>query len=88
MKGKLEMGRKLLKIFGSKPGFLSIGVTAADLKNEGTIPVVRDACIMVEIRGSREGRQDLIKLVGRGSNRQVEGLDLRIVSAISKRLGS
>ena len=41
MKGRLEMGRRLLKLLGSEPGFLRIGETAAVLKGEGTEPVVR-----------------------------------------------
>ena len=36
------MGRKLLKLSGSAPGFLSIGVIAADLRDEGTRPEVRE----------------------------------------------
>lgn len=39
MNGKCEMGRRLLKSLGSEPGFLRMGVTAADLKDEGTMPV-------------------------------------------------
>lgn len=42
MKGRLEMGRRFLKLLGSEPGFLRIGETAAVLKGEGTDPVVRE----------------------------------------------
>lgn len=42
MKGRLEMGRRLLKSEGSDPGFLSIGVTAATLKGGGTVPVLSE----------------------------------------------
>lgn len=42
MKGKLEMGRRLLKLFGSEPGFLSIGEITAVLRSSGTIPEERD----------------------------------------------
>lgn len=31
--GRLDMGRRLLKSLGSDPGFLRIGMTAADLRN-------------------------------------------------------
>lgn len=42
MKGKFEMGRRLLKSLGSRPGFLRIGVTVAVLSDEGTVPEVRE----------------------------------------------
>lgn len=42
MKGKFEMGRRLLKIMGSKSDFFRIGVTMAVLNERGTIPEVRD----------------------------------------------
>lgn len=50
MKGRLEMGWRLLKLLGS---FLSIGVTAAVLKSVGTIPVAREECMMADMKGSR-----------------------------------
>lgn len=40
--GRLEIGQRLLKLLGSEPGFLSIGVTAADLRDDGTEPEVRE----------------------------------------------
>lgn len=58
----------MLKLFGSAPGFLSIGVIAADFKDEGTIPEVREECIMLVIREAREGKQAFTKMVGRGSS--------------------
>ena len=70
------MGRRLLKSLGSEPGFLRQGLTAAHLKEAGTIPVDSEEWIMADMRGSREGRQDLTRTVGRGSRRQEEGLDL------------
>lgn len=88
MKGKLEIGRRLLKSLGSEPGLFRIGVTAAVLKAEGTIPVDSEEWIMAEMRGSREERQDLTKVVGIGSSRHVEGLDLRMRSDISEAFGS
>lgn len=68
MKGRLEIGRRLLKLLGSEPGFFSIGVTAAVLKSVGTIPVEREEWMMADMRGSREERQDLTRAVGRGSS--------------------
>ena len=76
MKGRLEIGRRLLKLLGSEPGFFRIGVTAAVLKAGGTIPVDSEEWIMAEMRGSREERQDLTRIVGMGSSWHVEGLDL------------
>lgn len=58
----------MLKLLGSAPGFLSIGVIAADFKAEGTIPEVREECIMLVIREAREGKQAFTKMVGRGSS--------------------
>ena len=58
MKGRLEMGRRLLKSLGSEPGFLRIGETAAVLKCEGTEPVLREEWMMAVIMESSEGRQD------------------------------
>ena len=68
MKGRFEMGHRLLKLLGSEPGFFRIGVTAATLKGEGKVPVVREEWMMAEMRGRREGRQDLTREVGRGSS--------------------
>lgn len=42
MKGKFEMGRKLLRSVGSEVGFLRIGVTAAVLRGRGTVPEVSE----------------------------------------------
>lgn len=75
-KGRLEMGRKLLGSSGSRPGFFSIGVMAAILKAEGTVPEVRDEFTMSRTSGLRQGRQDLISEDGIGSNGQVESLIL------------
>lgn len=48
--GKLEMGRMLLKALGSEPGFLRIGVTAADLSDDGTGPEVREDWVLLALR--------------------------------------
>ena len=68
MKGRLDIGRKLLKLEGSAPGFFKIGVMAAVLKDVGTVPVVRKEWMIAEMRGTREGRQALTSCVGRGSS--------------------
>lgn len=70
-KGRLEMGRKLLGFSGSRPGFLSIGVIAATLKAEGTVPEVREEFMMAVMSGLRQVRQCLTSADGIGSNRQV-----------------
>ena len=72
------MGRRLLKILGSRPGFFSRGVTAADLRGGGTEPVVREEWMMAVIRGSREGREAITREDGSGSREQVDGLDFRM----------
>ena len=87
MKGRLDMGRKLLKLEGSAPGFFRIGVMAAALKDVGTVPVVREEWMMAEMRGTSEGEQALTSCVGRGSSWQVDGLDFCISSVISGREG-
>ena len=51
MKGRFEIGRKLLRLLGSAPGVLSMGVIAAVFKDEGTGPELREECMMDVIRG-------------------------------------
>lgn len=41
-KGKSEIDLRLLKLAGSAPRFLRIGVTVADLSTDGTVPMVRE----------------------------------------------
>ena len=65
------MGRKLLGLSGSRPGFLSIGVMAATLKEEGTVPDVREEFMITIISGLRQGRQCLTNADGMGSSGQV-----------------
>lgn len=36
------MGWRLLEMLGSKPGFFSVGVTAAALKDDGAVPKERE----------------------------------------------
>ena len=88
MKGRFEIGRKLLRLLGSAPGVLSMGVIAAVLKEEGTRLELREECMMDVIRGERDGRQPLTKTVGIGSSWQVDGLDFRMRSEISSAEGS
>lgn len=44
-------------MLGSEPGFFRIGVTAADLRDDGTEPEVREEWMIAVIRGRREGRE-------------------------------
>ncbi len=44
--GKLDMGRMFSGSLQSAPGFLSMGVMAATLKDEGIVPVIREECII------------------------------------------
>ena len=68
MRRRLDLGRKLLKLEGSAPGFFRIGVMAAVLKDVGTVPIVREEWKIAQMRGIREGREALTKCVGRGSS--------------------
>ena len=77
------MGQSLLKSLGSEPGFFRKGLTAADLNRAGTIPVDSEEW-MSDMRGSREGRQDLTRTVARGSRSQEEGLDLLMSPKITE----
>ena len=54
-----------MKLLGSKPGFFSNGVTAADLRDEGTHPEVWEEWMMAVIRGSRGGREAITREDGR-----------------------
>ena len=72
MKGRLEMGRKLLGLSGLRPGFLMMGVTAASLRVWGTEPELREVLIMVVMSGEITGRQSLMSVEGMGSKVQVE----------------
>lgn len=64
----METGQRLLKSLGSVPGFLSMGVITAVLKDEGTIPEMRKECMISVIKEDREGGLALTRTVGRGSN--------------------
>ena len=60
-----------MKSFESEPGFSSMGLTAAGLNTAGTGPVDSEDWRMVDLRGSREGRQDLTRTGGRRSSLDV-----------------
>ncbi len=77
------MGRKFSGLLQSAPGFLSMGVMAATLKDEGIVPVIREEFIIWVIKGNKEGKQNLTRCVGIGSNWQVVDLDFWTHSAIS-----
>ena len=53
-KGRVEIWQRLLKLLGSAPGFLRIGVIAADLRGDGTVPKIREEWIIAVIRGVRD----------------------------------
>ena len=74
-KGRLEIGWQLLGSSGSRPGFLIVGITAANLKLEGTMPE-REALMMVTTAGQRVGRQAFTRVVGNGSKLLDVVLDL------------
>ena len=74
-------------MLGSEPGFLRIGETAAVLKGKGTEPVVREEWMIAEMRGSSEGRQDMTRAVGRGSNWHEDRFDLQMRSEIAEGSG-
>lgn len=67
------MGRRLLKMCGSVPSFLSRGVTAGVLSDEG-----KEECMMAVIRGRREGREARTRENGRCPSWQVVGLKVRM----------
>ena len=63
IQGRLDTGRKLLKLEWSAPDFFRIGVMAAFLKDLGTVTVVREEWMIAEIRETREGRQAITNCV-------------------------
>ena len=62
----------------SRFGFLSSGVTLADLKADGTIPEVTDVLMMEVMKGSRSGVMVWNSGEGSGSRGQVVGLEQAI----------
>ncbi len=65
---RFEIGRKLSKLNGSAPDFLSMEVIIADLKNDGTEPETSEALTILVINGDKAGKHAFTKGVGRGSN--------------------
>ena len=66
-----ETGLKLFRSFASSPGFLSRGLTMADLKQSGTMPVVREVFVILVIAGMRTSRYCLVRGVGIESRLQL-----------------
>ncbi len=65
-----------------------MGVIIADLKDEGTEPETSEAWTILVINGDKAGKHGFSKGVGRGSNSQVEDLDVFIRPTISEIVGS
>lgn len=63
MKGRLEIGRRLLKSFGSNSGFLRKAETTAVLKVVGTIPGEREEWMMAETIERREQKHCFTRTV-------------------------
>lgn len=53
------IGRILSRLEGSAPGFLSIGVIIADLRDEGTEPETSEEWKILVINGDRADKQTL-----------------------------
>ena len=51
--GRLEMGLKLSRLSGSRPGFFRMGVMDASFSGDGTDPDVREVLMMMVMRGMR-----------------------------------
>ncbi len=65
-----------------------MGVIIADLKDEGTEPETSEAWTILVINDDKAGKHAFTKGVGRGSNSQVEDLDVFIRPTISEIVGS
>ena len=57
IKGNIEMGLRLFKISGSRKIFFKRGMTAANVKHNGTVADVNDVLIILTITGSNTGKQ-------------------------------
>src|ERR1043165_8883127 len=57
---RLEIGLKLERLLVSRSGFLSKGVTKADLKHEGKQPSAKDRLVKCAIRWEKTSEQDRI----------------------------
>lgn len=65
--GRLEMGLKLSRMSGLRPGFFSRGVMVASLSGDGTEPVAREEFMMVVMNGMSTEMQVLSSGDGMGS---------------------
>src|SRR6218665_1788729 len=57
---RLEMGLKLERLPGSRLGFLSKGVTRADMKQDGKHPSAKDKLAKYAIRWEKTSEQETI----------------------------
>jgi len=80
-KGRIEKGRKLLGLSGSRPGFLSIGVMAATLGEEGTVPEVREELMIAMMSVLSQGEAVLDQC--RWNGVQWAGCEVDIVEVVS-----
>src|SRR6218665_2036379 len=61
---RLEMGLRLERLPGSRLGFLSKGVTRADLKQDGKHHSAKDKLVKCAIRWEKTSEQETISGVG------------------------
>ena len=80
--GRLETGLKFFRSFTSSPGFFSRGLTMADLKQSGAMPVVREVFMILVMTGTRASRYCLVRDVGIGSSLQLFKAVFKISSSM------
>ena len=68
--------------FTLSPGFFSRGLTMADLKQSGTMSVVREVFMILVMTGTRASRYCLVRDVGMGSSLQLFEAVFKISSSI------
>jgi hypothetical protein len=61
---RLDIGRKLAGLSGSRPGFLRSGDMIADLNEEGKVPWLKERLARVEISSEKTELHDLTRDVG------------------------
>ena len=83
MKLMFDIGRKLLSSFVQSPGFLSLGVIIARLRDAGTEPVCRLRFVNVVIAGTRMDAHFLRSPVGIGCRLHVDEFDILMIFMIS-----
>ena len=84
--GRLDTGLKFIRISLSRLGFLSNGLTIADLRSDGKIPSFRHALTISVITGASVGRISQRRLVGIGSRGHEVLADFLIIEIISERV--